>query len=62
MAGELTVGLFWPGRVEIAGAQARLDMPNGNAVVKGRQAGGQRGGGVAMNQHHIRFKRGEDAF
>ena len=52
-AGELAVGLLGPGRIQVAGAQAGLDMANRNALVEGRQRCRQRGGGIAVHQHRV---------
>ncbi|MNT25500.1 hypothetical protein D3C72_1610200 [compost metagenome] len=62
MAGQLAVSLFRPRGVKVAGTQARLYMPYRDTLIKCRQAGGQRGGGIAMNQHHIRFEFLKNAF
>ncbi|MCY1539258.1 hypothetical protein D9M68_748370 [compost metagenome] len=48
------VGLFRKRAVAVAGAQARLDVGDRDALVKRGQGGGKRGGGVALHDHDLR--------
>ncbi len=51
--GHAPVHLFRPGGTEIAGAQSRFDVSDGHIAIERGERGGQRGGGVAMDQHGI---------
>ena len=53
MAGKRTVGLFWPRRIKVAGTQARLNMADGNTLVKSGQACCHRRRGIAMYQNNV---------
>lgn len=48
------VHLLRPWPVDVAGAQAGLDLADRNAVVERGQGGGHRRGGIAVHQHAIR--------
>ena len=52
-ADQAAVHLLGPRGLEIAGAQARLDMGDLGFRVKRGQAGGQGGGGVAVDEHPV---------
>ena len=60
-AGQLAVALLGPGRIEVARAQARLDMGHGDPVVVAGEAGGERRRRVAVHQHDVRTEFGEHA-
>ncbi len=60
--GQLAVGLLRPGRIEVAGAQARLHMPHGDLLIVGGQGGGDRGRGIAVDQHDVRLLLGQHLF
>ncbi len=62
MAGERAVSLFRPRRVEIAGAQPRFDMADGNTLIKRGQAGRDGGCRIAMHQNDIRAEFGQNRF
>jgi len=53
------VSLFRPGLAKIVGAQASLDMADGDAAIARRECAGQGSSGVAMNQHQIRKRPAE---
>ncbi|MNF88705.1 hypothetical protein D3C84_712040 [compost metagenome] len=61
-AGQLAVGFFWPGRIEIARAQTGLDMSDRDLLVVGRQGSGERGSSVAMHEDDVGLELGEDRF
>lgn len=52
-AGQAPVGLLGPGLLQVAGAQAGLDVADGNVAVEGGQRGDEAGGGVAVDQDDI---------
>ena len=49
-SGEDAVGFLRPRRLEVAGAQAGLDVADRDVVVERRQRRAERGGGVALNE------------
>ena len=48
------------GAAGAVGAQPRLDMGDRDAAVEGGERGGERGGGVALDDHPVGRGRGED--
>jgi len=52
-AGQLAVGFFGPGRIDIAGTQPGLHVADRDLLVVGGQRGGEGGCGVAMDQHVV---------
>ncbi|MNH27409.1 hypothetical protein D3C79_875190 [compost metagenome] len=58
-AGQATVALFRPRRIQVVGAQASFDVGDRNLLVVGRQAGRQGRCGVAVDQYHIRLELGQ---
>lgn len=58
----LTVELFRPRRVEVAGAQARLYVADGYLEVESCERGSERGGRVSMNKDDIWMARLECFF
>ena len=54
IAHQGAVHLLGEGRILIIGAKAGLHMAHGDLVVKGRQRPGKGGGGVAVDQNHVR--------
>ena len=61
-SGHAPVHLLGPRRCRIAGAQPGFDMADRHARVEGGKAGGERRGGVAVDQHAVRALVGEDLF
>jgi len=61
-AGQFAVGFFWPGGIQVAGAQAGFDVGDRDLLVVGGEGGGEGGGGVAVDQDDVGFAVGEDAF
>ncbi|MCY1432023.1 hypothetical protein D9M71_480060 [compost metagenome] len=61
-ASQLAIAFFRPGRIEIAGTQARFNVRNWNLLVVGREAGGKGGRGITVDQHNIRFELCKHAF
>ena len=51
--GEAAVGLLRVGIVEGVGAQAGFHVGHGDLAVEGGECGGERGGRVAVHQHHV---------
>ena len=49
----LAVELLRPGAVDVARAQARLDMPHGDLQVEARECSGEAGRGVPVDQDHV---------
>ena len=58
-SGELAVGLFRPGRIQVAGAQTRLYVANRNALIKRGKRRGKRGRCIAVNQHGVGLPLGQ---
>ena len=52
--GQTTIGFLGPGRLEVSGTQAGLDMGNGDMAVEGAECSDEAGGGVAVNKDDIR--------
>jgi len=50
---DAAIHLFGPGGVDVAGAQACLDMADGHLLIKRREAGRHGGGGVAVHQQQV---------
>ncbi len=57
---EPPVHFFGPGRIDVVGAQAGLDVSHRDAVVEGRKRPGKGRGRVALNDHPIGPKDIED--
>jgi len=55
------VGLFGPGRVEVAGAQACLHVPNRDVVVEGGKGSAEGRGRVALDEDKVGFGLREEA-
>ncbi len=53
-AGQAAIHLFWPGRVDVAGAQARFHMANRYPLVIRGEAGRKGRGSIAVNENDIR--------
>ena len=47
------------GECEVAGAQARLDVADGDAAVEAGQGGAEHGGRVALHEHHVGRQLGQ---
>ena len=52
-AGNLAVHLFRPGAVDVAGAQAGLNVADGDLLVEGGKGRGGAGGSVSMDKDHV---------
>jgi len=61
-AGEFAVGFFRPGGIDVAGTQAGFHVGYRDLLVIGGEAGGECGGGVAMDQHHVGLELGKYVF
>ncbi|MNV69291.1 hypothetical protein D3C71_1621950 [compost metagenome] len=58
---DAAIHLFRPRPGDVAGTQARFDVPHRNAVMEGSDCSGHRRGGITVDQHaigsHLRIQR-----
>ena len=53
--GDDAIHLFGEGLRQVAGAQSGFHVTHQHVLIKGRQGAGERGGGIALHDQHVRL-------
>jgi len=59
LGGQAAVDLLRVRRIRVVGAQARLQVHDGDLLVEGGERGGEHGGGVTLHDHGVRSLPGK---